>query len=86
MENKHQSTHILYLFFTLSLIPFILMLIYIDDGSPTELTLFLSSVIDDNMLSESGMHSSSIPIFSKIIINYNTFFVPIISVAMYLVT
>lgn len=84
METKRKTYLTTYVFLTIGLIPFILMLIYIDDESPSELSLFLSTFIDNFMLGPVGATSSSFPIFSKVIANYNAFVVPLLSVSMYL--
>ncbi|WP_145532610.1 colicin immunity protein Cui [Yersinia alsatica] len=84
MEAKRKTDLTTYIFLTIGLIPFILITIYIDDESPSELSLFLSTFIDNFMLGPVGATSSSFPIFSKIMANYNAFVVPLLSVSMYL--
>ncbi|HEN3632640.1 TPA: colicin immunity protein Cui [Yersinia enterocolitica] len=83
MEEKRKTYLTSYIFLAIGLIPFILITIYIDDESPTELSLFLSAFIDNSLLGNVGMTSSLFPVFSKAISNYNALMAPFLSVVMY---
>lgn len=84
MEEKCNTHLTSYIFLVIGLIPLILITIYIDDESPTDLSLFLSAFIDNSLLGNVGMTSSLFPVFSKTISNYNALMAPFLSVVMYL--
>lgn len=84
MEEKRKITLFTLFFFTIGLIPFIFMPVYIDDESPTDFLLSLSSFVDDFALGNVGIASSSLPILSKIMANYNALITPILVMVMYI--
>lgn len=86
MEEKPKTTLIVFIFFTLGLIPFIFMAMYIDDESPSNFLLSLSAFVDDLLLGQVGITSSSLPMLSKIMANYNALATPIIVMIVYIST